>query len=84
MILFAVGGKELSVQKEDSVQKEGSVQGVSVQGGSLSGGLCLRGLCPGGGGSLPGRPPMQLCVGGMHPTGMDSCFSKVHCVKGLL
>ena len=38
-------------------------RGVSVQGG----------LCPGG--SLSGRPPVQLRAGGTHPTGMHSCLS---------
>ena len=39
--------------------------GVSVQGESLSGG------------SLSGRPPVRLCAGGTHPTGMHSCLGSL-------
>ena len=56
-------------------------------GGSLSRGLCPGDLCPGvpvqegslskgslcPWGSLSGRPPIRLRVGGRHPTGMHSC-----------
>ena len=50
-----------------------SVWGVSVQrdlcqrGGGLSGGVSVWGV------SVQGDPPVRLCAGGTHPTGMDSC-----------
>ena len=56
---------------------------VCVQRGLCPGGLCLGGLCPRGslsrGGlceqiSIRQTPPVRLRVGGMHPTGMHSCF----------
>ena len=58
-----------------SVHKGVSVQGVSVRGG---GPLCPGGgLCPGGlsvqGLCHPDPPRTVMCVGGMHPTGMNSC-----------
>ena len=45
--------------------------------GLCLGGLCLRGLCHGG--SLSERPPtdVRLRAGGMHPTGMHSCYFHV-------
>ena len=46
-----------------------SVQGVSVQGVSVQGDLCLGVSVQGE--SLSGRPPpVRLCAGGAHPTGM--------------
>ena len=62
----------------------GPCLGVSVQGGFLSrgdfcpGGISVQGGSVGvpvqGGGSLLGRSPIRSCAGGMHPTGMHSCF----------
>ena len=61
-----------------------SVQEVSAQGGLCPGGVCLGGLCPGGSLSVWGvcereafsvrETPVRLRAGGMHPTGLHSCF----------
>ena len=75
----------------DSVHREG----VSVQGGSLSRGVSVQwvsvqgGLCPGGvsvwGGSVRETPSatIWLHVGGMHPTGMHSCYRCVCLFMGI-
>ena len=52
-------------------------QGVPALGGSAPRGACFRGSAPGGVYSWGGvwRPPvMATAAGGMHPTGMHSCF----------
>ena len=53
--------------------------GVSAPGGCLLGGCLLQGVSAHGGCLLLGggawsRPPMATAVGGMHPTGMHSCW----------
>ena len=52
-------------------------EGGSTPGGVCSGGgVCSRGVCsievPGG------DPPTATAAGGVHPTGMHSCYNKIY------
>ena len=72
----------MSVHRGDAWSGGACSQGVSAPGG----GSALGGLLPGGclllggkmvpGGCLVEIPPMATAVGGTHPTGMHSCFTK--------
>ena len=52
----------------------GICPGGLCSGGLCPGGLCPESLCPGGSLSSGGG---RVCAGGMHPTGIHSCFEFV-------